>query len=236
MLDRWINQHMETQIVIPDADAPESLIPLYVQIAGSLKSMYFNRLKSHLMTAHKESDDKTKAYKEAYDIITDIEENEPKHNAKVANFMNELQQKIKNTIYSTENCNIQNMVEHEFASNIKPSFMMKYIIDYYIAKLDRSDEVLEIRQLDASTYQLFRPFDMIEMGRGDEEAMKCLKTKLEILEKDILNTLGELRDEANRLIDQFNTNLTSKATDLIVQINDGYFHGKCEYESNLKFI
>ena len=57
-----------------------------------------------------------------------------------------------------------------------------------------------------------------EIGRGDEATMKCLKIKLDTLEKEVVKTLKELRNEANRLNDQFNSNLKSKATDIKVQI------------------
>jgi hypothetical protein len=113
---------------------------------------------------------------------------------------------------------------------------MDHIINYYIAKSDGVGDELNVRKLN-SHYQLFRTSDMLEeMGRGDEETMKCLKIKLDTLEKDIVKTLKKLRDEANRLNEQFNVNLKSKAKDLIVQIEDGYLHGKCEFESNLRFF
>lgn len=110
---------------------------------------------------------------------------------------------------------------------------MDHIISYYVAKAVGSGDILEIRKLN-SHYQLFRTSDLMEeIGRGDEETMKCLKMKLDMLEKDLVKTLVELRDEANRLNEKFNTHLKSKASDLIVQIEDGYFRGKCEFELNL---
>jgi hypothetical protein len=100
VLDRWINQRVELHYKLDNL--PKSLIPLYVQISKNLKSMYFNRLWSHLKTAHKESDNKTVAYKEADDIITDIEQNERKHNQHVADFINGLEQKIRDAAGSLQ--------------------------------------------------------------------------------------------------------------------------------------
>lgn len=234
VIDRWINHSVKLHKKI--ANAPESPIPLYVQISDDLKSMYFNRLRSHLKTAYKKSGNTTLPYREADDIITDIEQNENKHNQRVANFINEIKQKIRDAIHTPEDCNIKNIIEHVHASSITPTFVMDHIINYYIAKSAGIGDILEIRKLN-SEYQLFRTSDMLEeMGRGDEETVKCLKMKLDTLEKDVVKTLKELRDEANRLNEKFNSHLKSKATDLKVQIGDGYFHGKCEFESKLKLF
>lgn len=61
VLDRWINQ--STQLHKKIDDMPNSPIPLYVKLSDGLKSMYFNRLRSHLKTAYKESDSTTLPYK-----------------------------------------------------------------------------------------------------------------------------------------------------------------------------
>lgn len=214
---------------------PKSAIPLYVQISESLKSRYYTRLRCHLKTAYKESDNTTIAYKETDIILTDIELNEAKHNEAVVDFINGINQKIRNAIYAVEDCSIKNITEHKFASSITPTFVTNHIYDYYIAKSDSAvNEELRIRRLN-SDYQLFRTSDMLEeMGRGDEESMICLKKKLEKLEIEVVKELKNLRHEANRLTLQFNVHLKSKLTDLIVQIEeDGRLHGKCEFESNL---
>lgn len=231
VLDHWIDHTVNLHKKLDNV--PESLIPLYVQISKDLKSIYFNRLRSHLKTAYRESDTTTMPYKGAEDILTDIEQNENKHNQCVADFVNGLTQKIKDAIYDTEVCDIKNISDYKFPSSIPPLFVLNHIINYYIAKSAGIGDRLEIRKLN-SEYQLFRTSDLLEeIGRGDEETMKCLKMKLEALEKDMVKTLKELRNEADRLNEQFNINLKSKATDLIVQINDGYLHGKCDFESNL---
>jgi hypothetical protein len=129
------------------------------------------------------------------------------------------------------------MTEHKFASSITPTFVMNHIINYYIAKSDGVDNELNIRRVN-SDYQLFRTSDLLEeMGRGDKGSMVCLKMKLDTLEKEVVKKLKDLRYEANRLTEQFNIHLKSKITDLIVQIEeDGRLHGKCEFESNLRFF
>jgi hypothetical protein len=234
VLNYWLNQ--EARLYSEIDNSPRSLIPLYVKLSKDLKSrLYFNRLRCHLKTAYKKSNDKTLTYKEANDIIIDIEQNEPKHNQHVINFMNGIEQRIRNTIYAKEDCNIENIVEHRFAESVTPNFVIEHIVEYYVAKFLGSDEELDIRQL-KSDFQLFITSDRTEIGRGDEETMKCLKKKLDTLEKDVVRELKELANEANRLNEQFNIHLKSKARDLVVQIGDGYLHGKCEFESNLRFF
>jgi hypothetical protein len=233
VLNYWLNQ--EAKLHSEMDDSPRSLIPLYVKLSKDMGSrLYFNRLRCHLKTAYKKSDHKTLTYKETNDIITDIEQNEPKHNQQVIDFMNGIEQRIRNAIYAKEDCNIENIDEYgSFDESVTPSFIMEHITEYYMAKFAGRDEELDIRQL-KSDFQLFMTSDRTEIGRGDEETMKCLKKKLDTLEKGVVKELKQLTNEANRLKEQFNVHLKSKARDLVVQIGGGYLHGKCEFELNLR--
>jgi len=113
VLDRWIQQEAELHLKIDEF--PDSFVLLYVKISENLKSTYFNRLRAHLKTSYKETDN----------IVTDIEQNEPKHNQRVADFINRLKPRIRNAIYVKDDCNIENMTEHVLGSDWDPVYYRK---------------------------------------------------------------------------------------------------------------
>ena len=86
---------------------------------------------------------------------------------------------------------------------------------------------MDIRQLHTN-FQLYvdLPFTN-EVGHGDEETMKCLQKKVELIELEVVKKLQELNTEANRLADLFNRKLKSRLKELIVHIESGKLNGSC---------
>ncbi len=109
-----------------------------------------------------------------------------------------MKQRIRNTVYIENDCRLEGISEHQFATDVTPRFVLDHIIHYYIEKFSRPDDQLAVRKLN-SHYQLYRASDMKEIGRGDQQSMECLKKKLDVQERDIIKVLNELSDEGNRL-------------------------------------
>lgn len=76
-----------------------------------------------------------------------------------------------------------------------------------------------------NTFRVFRQDSNTELGRGDEETMKCLLAKLRILESEMVGELNKLFKEANEIEWQYSNDLKSKARVIVADIEDGYLSG-----------
>jgi hypothetical protein len=63
--------------------------------------------------------------------------------------------------------------------------------------------------------------------------MKCLLTKLRILESEMVGELNKLFKEANELERQFHNDLKSKARIIVADSEDDYLSGECISERRL---
>jgi hypothetical protein len=167
-------------------DFPEPPIPLYVNIAETITNpIYYSRVKDHF--AHDE-------YKEINQIIDNILEGEPKHNETVANFMKTIEQRIRKVIKAKDasmksgGCVITLIQEHKFAEAATLLYVLEAIVQYFWNKLDNPIIEMEIGLADerTNTFRVFRQDSDTELGRGDEDTMKCLLAKLRILESEVV--------------------------------------------------
>jgi hypothetical protein len=210
-----------------DESTPESLIPLYVNIAEEMKRpLYFNRLKSHLVDADKETND----------IISDIEKSEPLHNKQVADFMRNLHTTIRNAIYSVDesgrrDCNLNQLREYkEVKPDYRPHFILDEIIQYYTDKANSKKTTLRVWTPNPGTFYLSREMEYTaNIGAGDERTMRWILEKIE--SSPIPEELKRMQEEGRRINDLANNRLKSRTANLILQIDDERFGGKCDFES-----
>ena len=200
-------------------------IPLYLDIAEVITApTYYDYLYLHL------SDPK---YLDIKAIIDEIVTNEPKHNKLVQDFSSGLKGRIHDIINnkdiaSQDYCVIDSIMEYNVNNLGEPqTFCSDVIIEYCINKFRGINPKLDIRQLHTN-FQLYvdLPFTN-EVGHGDEETMKCLQKKVELIELEVVKKLQELNTEANRLADLFNRKLKSRLKELIVHIESGKLNGSC---------
>ncbi|MFZ0893669.1 MAG: hypothetical protein WAZ77_04125 [Candidatus Nitrosopolaris sp.] len=195
-------------------------------MSGIRKRRYFNQLRCHL---------KDEKYREIENIISDIEKSEPEHNEKVAYLMNNMRGNIRTTILEAGNGNgalqtsreILSLREYDKADpNYEPHFVLDEIIRYIIDKSIGKSTMISIRRLNGK-FQLVREGNfMISAGKGDERIMKWVLNKIGSL--NVITDLEKLRAEAIRINELFNIKLKSKINDLVIDIEEERFAGKCD--------
>jgi hypothetical protein len=224
VLKHWFNQSIE--VSRERHGFHESLIPLYVSVIENLKTpIHLRELKSHLM--HHDN-------KELNKIFEDLERREPVQNKKVSEYTDSIERKIKNAIDSKDNmliggCKIENIIQYDSGHEPRiPNYIMRHVVLYYIDKAQTDGLDLDLRPLDERIFQVH--FDLTEIGRGDEESMKCLLRKLKALEPDLVDDLRALINERNSLIELFDVEFKQKIKAMMAQADYGRLSGECSWE------
>jgi hypothetical protein len=148
----------------------ESLIPLYINVIDDLKSpVHFDEMRSHLLDPDN---------KELNDIFEDFEKREPAHNKKVSEFMGNVADKVRGTITNKDDMLSGSCNDDSGPETRTPNCILRHAVFYY--RETQKDLHLDISRLDEDNdiFQLHATPDMVEIGRGNEQNMKCLKDKL----------------------------------------------------------
>ncbi len=188
VLRHWLNQKAEPSRTRESLN--ESLIPLYIDIIKDLKTpIHSQEFKSHL--SHNDN-------KNIHNIFEDLEKREPAHNYKLSEFMSSKERKIRNAIMNKDStskggCNIDHIIEYDSGYEPRmPNYIMRQTVFYYRDKAQTDNLDLDIRPLDDDKKIFQLHYNMTEIGRGDEESMRCLSTKLKALEPDLVDDLKAL--------------------------------------------
>jgi hypothetical protein len=191
------------------------------------RPLYFNRLKSHLKDADKD----------VYDIISDIEKSESRHNQQVSDFMKNLRVIIRNAIYSIDesghgNCKTDLLKEYnEVKPDYRPHFILNEIVQYYADKATGKKTTMRVWRPNPDTFYLSRETDYgVAAAAGDEQTMLWILHKIESL--PIIEKLKGMQQEGMRINDLINNKMRSRVANLILQIDDERFGGKCDFESH----
>lgn len=176
---------------------------------------------------------KDEKYMEIENTISDIEKSEPEHNEKVAYLMNNMRGNIRTTILEARNGALQtsreisSLREYDKADpNYEAHFVLDEIMRYIIDKSIGKSTVISILRLNGK-FQLVREGDfIISAGKGDERVMKWVLNKIGSL--NVITDLEKLRAEAIRINGLFNIKLKSKINDLVIDIEEERFAGKCD--------
>jgi hypothetical protein len=232
VLNPWLNHEIKAERQLKSYS--DSLITLYVSIIEQLKTpIHFGRLRSHLI--HEDN-------KELRQVFEGIEKREPAHNNKVSMYMGSIDGIIKNAIINKDaksigDCKIDHIVFYGTGPEERvPNCVLRHAILYYINKAQQDNLDLDIRQLyeDDGIFQLHTTPDMIEIGRGDQQTMKCLLKKLKVLESSLIEDLRGLINEKDALVQLFNSDFKIIVRDMIADIDDGYLSGECRFELRLR--
>jgi hypothetical protein len=196
---------------------PQSSVSLYINIAETIrKPIHYSRIKDHF--GHLD-------YKEINHNIDDILVREPKHNEKVAKFVNTLEQRVS-----------QQLEDRSAPAGAGCVVALEHIVQYFWNKsstLPDTEIGIGLADERTKTFRVYRKDYGIELARGDEESMKCFLDKLKTLESEIVNELNELSKEANELEQIFNNDLKSRARIILADIEDGYLLGECISERRI---
>jgi hypothetical protein len=210
----------------------ESLIPLYIGVIDDLKSpVHFDEMRSHLL--HPDN-------RELKAIFEDFENREPAHHTKVSEFMSSIADKVRGTITNKDdmlsgNCSLDHIVFYDGGPETRmPNCILRHGVFYYREKAQK-DLDLDIRRLDEDNdiFQLHTTPDMVEIGRGNEQSMKCLKNKLISLDF-LAKELKAMINERNELIKLFDDDFKKKTKSMMADLDNNYLSGECVVEEHLR--
>jgi hypothetical protein len=202
-----------------------SFIPLYCNIADGLKSP--NRFQKAIL--HLEHED----YREAKDLLQQIESRSNIHNAKVSNFMGSVKQKIIKVAFSED---VFFGISSEIGEYTDPKqnegYSMYSILRHYGQEAQGIHSNLRINKEEGtSKFRLHREDDnshTIAISI-DEKRLQRIQEKLcGELQIDIVSSLQDFMKEGNDICYLFNDRFVSKIKNIITDFEDeGELKGGC---------
>jgi hypothetical protein len=154
--------------------------------------------------------------------------------------MSTIDDKIKNSITNKDDmstgCDIDHITFYDSGPETRtPNCILRHTVFYYRDKAQNDKLNLDIRLLEDENniFQLHTTPDMTEIGRGDEQSMKCLKNKLNSLEF-LAEELKAMINERDALVKLFDDDFKKKTKTMMADLDNNYFFGECVVEERLK--